>query len=119
MHERMTLLLNSGVISSNAHLGAMAAIKTLNDEWALCTDNEQFQMAMTHLARAIDRISDNEAIKDGLDPTVMDEIISDAAFPEIIEMNEKICRGAGLVEVPVTEDSFFICNLFSLYLASH
>lgn len=116
MNERMSLLLKSGVISQSAHDGVLAVIELLNREWLLDPSNEQYQMAITHLARATDRIKKGEPVAEGLDQDSMNEIINDESYSTVIHMNENVCKIVGLADVPETENSFFICNLFSLNL---
>ncbi|MFH0261668.1 hypothetical protein ACGRH2_14770 [Vibrio barjaei] len=54
MKQRMSLLLEHNVISQIAFDATMRAVGILMIEWNVKEDSEQFQMAMTHFARAID-----------------------------------------------------------------
>jgi len=117
MQQRLALLKDAGVISQIAHDGTVKAVELLVSEWQLDTSAEQLQLAMTHLARATDRILSGEPIEQGLDEELLAEITSDDDFPEIEATNRTILNGFGIEQAPDTENSFFLCNLFSLYCA--
>lgn len=117
MKQRMDILLASNVINQETYDGIELAVNTLNKEWKLDSSNQQFQMAMTHLARASIRIKQGEAILEGLDAEIFQEIIEDEAFIEIENMNIRLCQFMQLDNVPNTENSFFLSNLFSMHRA--
>ncbi|UJF17031.1 hypothetical protein L0B53_03575 [Vibrio sp. SS-MA-C1-2] len=114
----MTILLNAGVITEFSYQGVMQAVDTLCKEWGLDQTDEQFNMAMTHLARAVDRIRADDAILEGLDVETMDEILTADYYPLIAEMNKKLSVYFMFDEFPDAENSFLLCNLTSLYQAS-
>jgi len=116
MKERMELLLSAGVITQFACDATMNASKTLQVEWGVDLGTEQVQMAMTHFARAIDRIVTNEVILEGLCADILQEIAVDEVFPEIQRVNTLMCKNCGIENVPETENSFFISNLYSIFL---
>jgi hypothetical protein len=117
MEQRLALLKDAGVISQIAYDGTVRAVDLLVSEWQLDTSTDQLQMAMTHLARATDRILSDQAITQGLDEDVLAEIISDDDFPAIQATNRKILDGFGIEQAPDAENTFFLSNLFSLYCA--
>ncbi|WED26275.1 hypothetical protein L3V77_14875 [Vibrio sp. DW001] len=116
MNERMTMLLGANVISQYAHDATLQAVNILVKEWDVDTSSEQIQMAMTHFARAVDRIRSEDAISAGLDADILDEILTDEKYPIIVEMNNQLCHAAGLSHVPESENSFFLSNLYSILL---
>jgi len=117
MKERLALLLQSGVISQNAYTGTNNAVQLIAQHLNIDASNEQFQMAMTHLARAVDRIYIDEPIADGLDPDILNEIYADDAFQQISTLHQAILDIYKISDVPETENSFLISNLFSLFYA--
>lgn len=117
MKQRMDILLGSNVINQETYDGITMVVDTLNKEWKLDSNNQQFQMAMTHLARASIRIKQGDAILEGLDNEIFQEIIDDLSFVEIESMNTRLCQFMALDNVPDTENSFFLSNLFSMYSA--
>lgn len=116
MKERMEMLLNADVISQHAHDATLKATDLLVTEWGVDIQTDQTQMAMTHFSRAIDRIQLGNAVTEGLDPDIFTEITEDEAFSIICSMNEKLCSVAELEDVPESENSFFLSNLYAMYL---
>lgn len=114
MKERMLILLNSNVISQDAYDGVQSVVAHLNKEWGLNPEDDQYQIAMTHLARAADRIRSNESVAQGLDEEFMVEIKACENYAGIIDMNNKVCTLMKLENAPIEENSFFIFNLASL-----
>ncbi|MDE1242598.1 hypothetical protein [Vibrio aestuarianus] len=110
----MTILLNGGVISQVAHDAALNASQLLASEWNVDLHSEQLQMAMTHFARATDRIINNDPIKEGLDSDIFEEISSDCLFTEIESMNKKICAFTNIELIPEEENSFLLSNLYAI-----
>lgn len=115
MNERMVILRTADVITEYAYQGLLSVIKLLNQELALDPENEQYQMAMTHLARATDRIRSGEAVQNGLDPELLLELAESEHYSAALKMNEQICLIMGLEQVPEEENSFLMCNILSLY----
>lgn len=118
MKERLNLLQQANVISAEACRAAEIAVKLIGEQLAVTPDNEQFQMAMTHFARAFDRIRSGAPVDEGLDPDIFDEILADDGFEQVQTLNQRILEQVDLAQVPATENSFFLSNLFSLYCAS-
>lgn len=118
MNERMAILLNANVISQYSHDAIINIAAILAEEWSVDGSGEQIQMAMTHFARAIDRIRTEAPIAEGLDDEILNEIITDELFPQIEAMNSRLCLAAGLVDVPATENSFLLSNLYSIKLSA-
>ncbi|WP_417879935.1 hypothetical protein [Vibrio sp.] len=121
MHERMKILYDNGVITGDSYQGILSVINTLNDEWKLNNDDEQYQMAMTHLVRAIDRVRREEPVTEGLDVDIESELMASEYYFTILEMNERVCSMMGVKceDIPKEEKGFLICNLLSIYLKSN
>ncbi|MCQ1056626.1 hypothetical protein LRP52_00915 [Photobacterium sp. ZSDE20] len=117
MKERLTLLQQTKVISDEACQATEIAIGLISQHLAITPDNAQFQMAMTHFARAYDRIKNGITVAEGLDPDILDEILTDDTYEPIQALNEAIILQTGLIDVPASENSFFISNLFAIYHA--
>ncbi|WP_299019724.1 PRD domain-containing protein [uncultured Photobacterium sp.] len=118
MKDRLTLLLQANVISQDAYQATSLAVELISRHLNVDESNEQYQMAMTHLARAYDRIKSGDPIAEGLDPDIFDEIISDEGFEQINALNQEILDSLNISNVPETENSFLLSNLFSLHCAS-
>ncbi|MFC0171566.1 PRD domain-containing protein [Vibrio comitans] len=116
MKERMKMLLKAGVISQCAHNIALMATEALEKEWVVDIQSDQVQMAMTHFARAIDRIQLGNEISEGLDSEIFAEIKEDECYPLIQAMNKKLCDFTKIETIPDAENSFFISNLYAMYL---
>lgn len=118
MKERLSLLQQHQVISRSAAELCLKAAELIEQELRLSTDSEQFQMAITHLARAYDRITAGEPIQTGLDTSLWKEVITDPAYPMIEQLNGKLLSLLQLIEVPSAENSFFMSNWLSLHYAA-
>ncbi|MGF1680282.1 hypothetical protein [Photobacterium minamisatsumaniensis] len=118
MKTRLTVLKNANVISQEAYNGTLKAVELITQQLKIEESNEQFQMAMTHLARASDRIRAGEPIKEGLDVDIFNEIMADPSFNEVNRLNEQILESFALNNIPSTENSFFLSNLLSLHCAT-
>ncbi|MFC1234700.1 hypothetical protein [Vibrio sp. F74] len=114
MKERMLILLNSNVISQDAYDGVQSVVALLNKKWGLNPEDDQYQIAMTHLVRAADRIRSSESVTQGLDEEFIAEIKASENYLEIVDMNNKVCALMKLENVPIEENGFFIFNLASL-----
>lgn len=117
MKQRMSLLLENNVISKVAFSSTMNAVDILKKEWGVEESSEQFQMAMTHFARAIDRVRQNTPVEKGLDAGFRTEMENDELFPEIISMNHRLCAFEGIPTMPETENSFLLSNLYAIKLS--
>lgn len=115
MKKRMNILISNHIISRKTYESVLSVVDYFNHEWGLSESNEQYQMIMTHLARATDRIKQGNAIEEGLDSETYNEIKSMADFPIIEDINNHICRVMELDNVPKEENSFFLLNVASLY----
>ena len=117
MKERLTLLMQANVISKDAYLATSQAIELISRHIDVDESSEQYQMAMTHLARAYDRIQSGDPVAEGLDPDIFDEIVSDEIFGQINALNHEILHLLNINNIPETENSFLLSNLFSLHYA--
>ncbi|WP_429072795.1 hypothetical protein [Aeromonas veronii] len=118
MRERLFLLQQNNVISINSANYCLDVARFISQEFALTEDNEQLQMAITHLARAYDRIIAGEIIKDGLEITLYKEVVNDPAYQIIIHLHHEITRLLHLDKIPETEEGFLLNNWLSLYYAA-
>ncbi|WP_064607869.1 PRD domain-containing protein [Photobacterium sp. J15] len=117
MKDRLTLLQQANVITKDACQATLMAIDLISRHYNVDENSEQFQMAMTHLARAYDRIKNGDTIAEGLDSEIFDEISSDDEFGRISALNQLILDSLELDNTPDTENSFLLSNLFSLHYA--
>lgn len=118
MQQRLALLTQAEVISQRAHDGCIKVLAVIDSELKLSHDNEQYQMAITHLARAADRVWQQQPIAEGLEQEVMDEVIADADYPRVLAIHHNVLQAMGLIELPSTEESFMLANIFSLFQLS-
>lgn len=81
-------------------------------------DNEQYQMAITHLARAADRIWQNEAVAEGLDQDILDEISTDECYSDTLTLHQQVLDAMELHTVPSSEEGFMLANIYSLIQTS-
>ncbi|WP_261817756.1 hypothetical protein [Vibrio gallicus] len=118
MEQRLEILLTAGVITQRAYQGSLKVIAIIDEALSIARDNEQYQMAITHFARAADRVWSGQAVDEGLDKDIIDEIVVDYQYPQTLALHHKTLAGMGLIEVPQTEESFMLANIFSLIQAS-
>ncbi|EMQ2877571.1 hypothetical protein [Vibrio navarrensis] len=118
MQQRLDLLLQASVISSQAHRGCVKALALLDSTFAIDHASEQYQMAITHLARAADRIWQQQAVEEGLDPEVLEEIQSDPHYPHLLLLHQKVLDAMGITALPASEESFLLANLYALMQVS-
>ncbi|OEE31520.1 hypothetical protein A1QS_10730 [Vibrio ordalii FS-238] len=118
MEQRLALLLHANVISQRAYDGCLQVLAMMDRQLGLSHDNEQYQMALTHLSRAADRIWQGEAVAEGLDSELLDEIYDDPGIQSVIDIHQKTLNAMSLSTVPATEESFLIANIYALYLAA-
>ncbi|MGF1726126.1 hypothetical protein [Photobacterium nomapromontoriensis] len=117
MKDRLRLLQQANVISEASASACLRAHALLQTQLGAAIDSEQYQMALTHLARAFDRIRANEPIEQGLDPELLSEITADPAFEAIATLNQNVLTTLALEAVPDSENSYFLSNLLSLHYA--
>ncbi|KGY14414.1 hypothetical protein NM22_02860 [Vibrio tubiashii] len=118
MEERLELLLQANVISSKAQQGCLRAIDIIDKQLPVRHDNEQYQMAITHLARAADRIWQNEAVVEGLDQDILDEISADECYSDTLALHQDVLGAMQLHTVPSSEEGFMLANIYSLIQTS-
>lgn len=118
MEQRLALLRHADVISQRAYDGCLQVIAMMDRQLGLSHDNEQYQMALTHLSRAADRIWQGEAIAEGLDSEMFDEVYAHPEIQSIIDIHQQTLNAMSLSTVPATEESFLIANIYALYLAA-
>lgn len=116
MRDRLQLLQDANVITVQSAEICNKVSKLIATRLNITSDNMHFQMAITHLSRAFDRIKNGAAIDKGMDTEMFIEIITDPSFPFIDKLNSDILNIMNIT-VPSTENSFFLCNLMSLYYA--
>ncbi|KXF81644.1 PRD domain-containing protein [Enterovibrio coralii] len=117
MHERLNLLSQAKVISQEAAQGCTEVSDLLSARLGLASDNEQFQMAITHLARAYDRIQANTPVESGMDPELFEDVAGDPMFESISSLNDEIAEILAIT-VPESENTFMLSNLLSLHYAA-
>ncbi|GLO63037.1 hypothetical protein MACH09_35450 [Vibrio sp. MACH09] len=113
MKQRFELLLQTQVISQRAYDGCLRVLQLLDDELGVPHDNEQYQMVLTHLARAADRIWQNNTIAQGLDADILQEIYDDD-FKRTSLLHQKTLKRMGLESVSEQEESYMLANIYSL-----
>lgn len=114
MKQRFDLLLQTQVISQRAYDGCLRVLTLLDDELGVPHDNEQYQMALTHLGRAADRVWQNNTIAQGLDAEILQEIYDDDDVENIMSLHQKTLKTMGLESVTAQEESYMLANIFSL-----
>ncbi len=119
MKQRFALLLQANAISQQAHDHCLRTITLMDSELKLPHDNKQYQMAITHLSRAADRIWQDEAIEEGLDADILDEIHQDPEVATVMALHKKVLDAMALHNVPANEEGFLIANIYALYRLSH
>ncbi|WP_413111592.1 hypothetical protein [Thaumasiovibrio sp. DFM-14] len=115
MKQRLALLLQADVISQRSYVGSLEVLALLNQMLDLKDDNEQYQMAITHLARAADRIWQHEPIREGMDPEILEEIYTDPAWEKVNTLHLQVVGAMGLGCIPEEEESYLLANIYSLY----
>ena len=118
MQQRLALLTQAEVISQHAYDGCIKVLTIIDTELKLPHDNEQYQMAITHLARAADRVWQHEPVAEGLDQDVLEEVVTDADYPKVLDLHHQVLQAMGLIELPASEESFMIANIYSLFQLS-
>ncbi|MDA0149800.1 hypothetical protein [Vibrio sp. LaRot3] len=118
MEQRLALLHQANVISHKAYQGCMAAVTVIDKQLGIAHDNEQYQMAMTHLSRAADRIWQQEPVEEGLDADVLEEIYQDPTLDRVLDIHQKTLSAMALSCVPQSEESFMIANIYALVQTS-
>ncbi|MBA5761161.1 hypothetical protein H2O73_02305 [Vibrio sp. 404] len=118
MKARLDLLQQANVITEQAYLGCLRALEVIDRQLSLDHESEQYQMAITHLARAADRIWQNEPVEEGLDQDVLDEIEADECYPQVLKLHQQIVASMGIETLPASEESFLLANVYSLIQVS-
>ncbi|PMJ98145.1 hypothetical protein [Vibrio sp. 10N.261.55.A7] len=118
MEQRFALLLQAEVISQKAHDNCLHALRLLDSELGLSHDNEQYQMALTHLSRAADRIWQGEEIEEGLDADILSEIYDDPESDTVLALHRKTLNAMDLNHVSTNEEGFLIANAYALFQLS-
>ncbi|WP_114765003.1 hypothetical protein [Vibrio rhodolitus] len=118
MKDRLDLLQQANVISAQAYQGCLRVLAIIDEQLGISHDSEQYQMAITHLARASDRIWQHEAVSEGLDQEVLDEIIADESYPRTLKLHHQVIDAMGLSTLPDSEEGFMLANVFALIQVS-
>ncbi len=114
MQQRLSILAENAVISQTSYQASIAAAALIEAELKLEPDSEQFQMLVTHLARATDRILLESPIEEGLDDDIWQEIVESDQFDALQALNMKVLDLYGIEQAPQTENSFLVSNLFAI-----
>lgn len=118
MEQRFALLLQAQAISQKSHDHCLNALRLIDGELGLPHDNEQYQMALTHLSRAADRIWQGEEIQEGLDEDILNEIYDDPESESVLDLHRKTLNIMGLSNVSNNEEGFLIANAYALFQLS-
>ncbi|MGD8171790.1 hypothetical protein ACQEXU_09040 [Vibrio sp. TRT 21S02] len=118
MEQRLTLLMQSKVISEHSYQATLKVLPVLVSRFGVNEENQQYQMLVTHLARAADRVLNNEQIEAGLDEETWLEIQQEEGFSELMVLNNKLLALYGIEAANSAETSFLVSNLFSLQCAT-
>ncbi|MGR5147940.1 hypothetical protein ACQKP8_15505 [Photobacterium alginatilyticum] len=115
MKERLTLLRQTDLITQQAYTGTLNAAQFLSGHLNIDPCNEQFQIAMEHLAMAVDRITAGDPISKGLDPILLGKVYQDDAYEQLSALNLATLTFFDITAVPETENSYLINNIFTLF----
>ncbi len=118
MEQRLLLLKQSNVISERSYQATLQALPLLADRFSVGEDNQQYQMLVTHMARAADRILNGEQVEECLDDEVWLDIEQDDQFSELLQLNSQLLALYGIDEANQAETRFLVSNLFSLSYAA-
>ncbi len=118
MEQRLLLLKQSNVISERSYQATLQALPLLADRFRVGEDNQQYQMLVTHMARAADRILNGEQVEECLDDEVWLDIEQDDQFSELLQLNSQLLALYGIDEANQAETRFLVSNLFSLSYAA-
>ncbi len=118
MEQRLLLLKQSNVISERSYQATLEALPLLADRFSVGEDNQQYQMLVTHMARAADRILNGEQVEEYLDDEVWLDIEQDDQFSELLQLNSQLLALYGIDEAYQAESRFLVSNLFSLSYAA-
>ena len=118
MEQRLLLLKQSNVISERSYQATLNALPSLEARFGVDEDNQQYQMLVTHMARAADRVLNGEQVEECLDDEVWLDIEQDEQFKELLELNAKLLALYGIDEANQAETRFLVSNLFALSYAA-
>ncbi|MCZ4371653.1 PRD domain-containing protein [Vibrio diazotrophicus] len=118
MEQRLLLLKQSNVISERSYQATLNALPLLEARFGVDEDNQQYQMLVTHMARAADRVLNGEQVEECLDDEVWLDIEQDEQFKELLELNAKLLALYGIDEANQAETRFLVSNLFALSYAA-
>ncbi|PNH93945.1 PRD domain-containing protein [Vibrio diazotrophicus] len=118
MEQRLLLLKQSNVISERSYQATLNALPLLEVRFGVDEDNQQYQMLVTHMARAADRVLNGEQVEECLDDEVWLDIEQDEQFNELLELNAKLLALYGIDEANQAETRFLVSNLFALSYAA-
>jgi len=118
MQYRLALLAENKVISEVSYQASLKAAALLSAQLKVSMENEQFQMLMTHLSRAADRVLTGEPVSDGLDEEIWQEILQSDEFSTLNALNQKVLAIYCIDSAPEMENQFLLSNLFAMYHAT-
>ena len=110
MIERLSILRDSSVIDAEVFddcIALDAGLMTLEG----LTKLDAYQVAMTHLAMAMQRIKKDNVV-DYMDEMILSEIKSSDLFSEVVELTDKIVKQVH-VDIPESEVQFLWLHMLN------
>ncbi|CNI24639.1 PRD domain-containing protein [Yersinia vastinensis] len=115
METRLKILYEAQVINSDVYLGMLNVLERLEQHWQLSIRHPQGEMLITHMANALMRANQGQAIPP-IDEEILKEIEAAEIYANIREINNDLLS-LFTFNVPDYEIGYLLVNLYGLHLA--
>ena len=115
METRLKILYDAQVIDSAVYFGMLNVLTRLEQHWQLSIRHPQGEMLITHMANALMRANQGQAIPP-IDEEILKEIEAAEIYANIREINNDLLS-LFTFNVPDYEIGYLLVNLYGLHLA--
>ncbi|WP_237385759.1 PRD domain-containing protein [Xenorhabdus sp. Sc-CR9] len=115
IEQRLTILLQGGVIDQDIYDNMLDVVHTLEDIWLIPVRHPQGEMALTHMASAFMRSRRGERVSP-LDKTILANIEQSELYDQLIAIHRSLLEKF-TVTLPPNEEGYLLVNLYGLMLS--
>ncbi|PHM44834.1 PRD domain-containing protein [Xenorhabdus mauleonii] len=115
IEQRLTILLQGGVIEQDIYDNMLAVMHELEDVWLIPVRHPQGEMALTHMASALMRSRHGEIVS-ALDRAILEKIELSEHYHQLITIHRSLIKKFTVTLHP-NEEGYLLVNLYGLMLS--
>ncbi|OKP03639.1 PRD domain-containing protein [Xenorhabdus eapokensis] len=112
IEQRLTILLQGGVIDQDIYDNMLEVVHVLEDIWLIPIRHPQGEMALTHMASAFMRSRRGEIVSP-LDKKILEELEQSEYYDQLLTMHHSLIKKFTVVLHP-NEEGYLLANLYGL-----